>query len=175
MKLEGTESLETPLLDCWRRINDPVVLRACAPGLISLTESGSDVYDAVLELKLPALSGRFTGTVEFVERHEPERLRLRLRGKGAPGFVEASAEVRLAETDEGTQLRYTAEVQVGGQLARLGQRMISGVTREMAGQFFENLDRYQPGGRTAPPSAIRSFLTLLWRSLLRLLGLRRDS
>ena len=176
MKLEGSELVETPLAEAWKRINDPDVLRACAPGLRSLEPRGPDCYDAVLELKLPALAGRFTGTVEFRERREPELLRFSLRGKGAQGFIEAAVELRLAETDEGTQFRYAADLQVGGVLARLGQRMLSGIAREMAGQFFEALERWRPDGvGVAARSPVRALLLLVWRSLLRLLGLRRDS
>ena len=71
---------------------------------------------------------------------------------------------------------YAADVQIGGQVARLGQRMISGVTREMAGQFFSAFERWRPEApeeKVAAPPA-RSFFQLLWRTLLRLLGLRRD-
>ena len=84
--------------------------------------------------------------------------------------------LELASADEGTSVHYVADVQVGGQVARLGQRMLSGVTREMAGQFFSAFERWRPEEPeqkvAAPPG--RSFLQLVWRMLLRLLGLRRD-
>ena len=102
MKLEGSEVVEMPLADAWKRINDPAVLKACTPGLQSLRLREDGGYDAVLELKLPAITGRFTGSVEYLERSEPERLRMRVRCKGSPGFVDAEATLDLAETDEGT-------------------------------------------------------------------------
>ncbi len=176
MKLEGRQVIEVPLATAWDRIVDPRVLRACTPGLEKLEARDADHYDALLEVRLPALTGRFEGTIEYLERVPRERLRLRLSGKGPVGFVDGEVTLSLSELDEGTSLHYAADVQIGGQIARLGQRMISGVTREMADQFFSALERWRPEAPeekvVAPPA--RSFIQLLWRTILRLLGLRRD-
>jgi len=176
VKLEGRQLIETPLAQAWERIVDPRVLRACTPGLEKLEARDADHYDALLEVRMPALTGRFEGTLEFLERVPPERLKLRLTGKGPVGFVDGEVVLSLAQVDEGTSISYVADVQIGGQVARLGQRMISGVTREMAGQFFSAFERWRPEAPeqkvAAPP--VSSFFQLLWRTFLRLLGLRRD-
>ena len=176
MKLEGKQVVDLPIASAYERLLDPRVLRACTPGLDKLEPRDADHYDAVLEVKLPAISGRFEGTLEVLERHPSDRIKLRLQGKGAVGFVDGEVTLALAPVDEGTNVAYTAEVQVGGQVARLGQRMLSGVTREMAGQFFASFERWRPEAPEAPvaPSQGRSLLQLVWRSLLRILGLRRD-
>ena len=176
MRLEGKQVVELPVQQVWERLNDSRVLRACTPGLEKLEARDADHFDAVLEVKLPAITGRFEGTLEFLERVPPERVKLRLAGKGPVGFVDGEVTLSLAAVDEGTSVAYVADVQVGGQVARLGQRMISGVTREMAGQFFSAFERWKPEApeeKVAAPPA-RSFLQLVWRTLLRLLGLRRD-
>ena len=81
-------------------------------------------------------------------------LRLRLQGKGAPGFVDGVARLTLHDAgDAATDVRYRAEVQVGGTVARLGQRLVSSASREMAGQFFEELAAY---GSSAHPSGARA-------------------
>jgi hypothetical protein len=176
VRLEGRQVIETPLAQAWERIVDPRVLRACTPGLEKLEARDADHYDALLEVRMPALTGRFEGTLEYLERVPPERVRLRLSGKGAVGFVDGDVTLSLSQVDEGTCVQYVADVQIGGQVARLGQRMISGVTREMAGQFFSAFERWRPEAPdqkvSEPPG--RSFLQLVWRTLLRLLGLRRD-
>jgi uncharacterized protein len=176
VRLEGKQVVDVPLEVAYERLLDPRVLRACTPGLAKLDARDVDHYDAVLEVKLPAISGRFEGTLEVLERLPSDRIKLRLQGKGSVGFVDGEVALALARVDEGTNVAYTAEVQVGGQVARLGQRMLSGVTREMAGQFFASFERWRPEAPEAPvaPSQGRSFLQLVWRSLLRILGLRRD-
>ena len=110
------------------------------------------------------------------EKTPPEKLKLRLQGKGPVGFVDGEVTLSLARVDEGTSMAYSADVQVGGQIARLGQRMISGVTREMAGQFFTAFERWReeaPEEKVAAPPA-QSFFQLVWRLFLRLVGLRKD-
>ena len=114
-------------------------------------------------------------------------MKLRLEGKGGPGFVNGEAELHLEADGEGTAIGFAADVQVGGQIARLGQRMISGVTKEMAGQFFEALEiaaapDSAAGGSAgaavsadAGPNPLASFLQLAWRTLLNLIGLSKRS
>ena len=172
MKIEGSARVRTPPAEAWRRIIDPETLRRCTPGLASLTETSPDHYEAVIELKLPAIRGRFEGAVDFLERHEPERLRMRFEGRGAPGFVSGEVALALAPADAGTEFRYEADVQVGGQVARLGQRMVSGVAKDMASQFFAAFERLDelPAGASAAPSPLAAFFGLLWRTILRALG-----
>lgn len=180
MKIAGREVVPVAHAEAWRRILDPEVLKRCTPGLETLDERQPGRFDAVLELHLPAIQGRFTGSVEYLEQVAPERLRMRVQGKGPPGFIDGEATLVLAPEGEGTAFAYTADVQVGGQIGRLGQRMISGVAKEMAGQFFEAFAAQADAaghGAPAPPakSPIAAFLQLVWRTILNLLGLSRRS
>ena len=102
---------------------------------------------------------------------------MRMNGKGPMGFVEGEASLELEPAEAGTRVRYRVDLQVDGQIGRLGQRMISGMAKEMAGQFFEALERLEPeSSRLAvPPSTLRAFFQLLWRTLLNRLGLSRRS
>lgn len=196
MKIEGREEVAAPRALVWRLLDDPAVLRACTPGLEKLEETTPGHFDAELALALPMLKGRFTGSVDHVERVEPERMRLRLAGKGAPGFVNGEATLVLADSGPGTVVHYEADVTVGGQIARLGQRMISAAAKEMAGQFFEAFNGHAkaaagaatptggdgpgssaPAPVAAPPpvNPLRAFLQLVFRTLRNLLGLSRRS
>ncbi|MEE9217790.1 MAG: carbon monoxide dehydrogenase subunit G [Acidobacteriota bacterium] len=177
MRIRGRERVELPLEEVWRRINDPEVLRRCTPGLETLEQTRPDHFEAVLVLELPAIKGRFAGSVDYLERSAPARLRLRLQGKGPIGFVRGEATLELRAEHQATQVHYIADVQLGGQIARLGQRMISGMVKEMAGQFFEALGG-SAGAQGAPPGAPpapRALLRLAWRTILNLLGLSRRS
>jgi hypothetical protein len=179
MRIEGSASVPLPPDVVWQGLQDPAVLRASTPGLTRLEETAKDRFEATLELKLPAMTGRFEGRVGILEREPPARMKLALDGQGAPGFVRGTAELRLAPAAGGTELRYVADVDVGGQILRLGQRMISGVAKEMAGQFFETFTKVAapgaaPAAGATSPSALRAFFSLVWRLIRRALGLARD-
>ncbi len=192
MRIEGQHAVALPRARVFEGLQDAAMLRACTPGLTRLDETEPGHFEATLELKLPAVSGRFEGGVDVVERAAPERMRFRLKGKGAPGFVDGTADLALAEAEGRTTVRYVADVTIGGQIARLGQRMISGVAKEMAGQFFEAFEKAgaaaaappgsagaragdaSPEPLPAAPSPLFAGLQLLWRLVLRALGLRRD-
>ena len=173
MKIQGRERTRTPPELAWQRIIDPQVIQRCTPGLTRLQETEPDCFAATIELKLPAIRGRFEGTIVFVARQPPDRLQLRVSGKGPPGFVNGEVWLVLEPEGEGTAFAYEADVEVGGQVARLGQRMISGVAKDMGTQFFEAFDRLDqvPEDASAAASPFAAFFSLLWRSIKRALGL----
>jgi hypothetical protein len=61
---------------------------------------------------------------------------------GAAGFGKGTAQVNLAPAVEGAgcELSYTAQAQVGGKIAQVGQRLVDGVAKSMAEDFFRRFD-----------------------------------
>jgi carbon monoxide dehydrogenase subunit G len=87
-----------------------------------------------------AVKGTFEGKVRLSDKQPPDTYRMAVEGSGAPGFVRGEAVMTLSDGDGGgTRIAYTADVQVGGLIAGVGQRMLGGVTRMMADQFFTRL------------------------------------
>src|SRR5712692_38750 len=82
--------------------------------------------------------GQIHGLVELADKKPPRSLRLRLEGKGVPGFVKGEGKLELTEKQGQTEVRYTGEAQIGGMIAAIGQRMIEGAARKMIQQFFES-------------------------------------
>jgi len=62
-----------------------------------------------------------------------------VEGSGGPGFVRGNAAMQLSDVDGGTRVSYDADVQVGGLIASVGQRMLGGVTKMMLDQFFNRM------------------------------------
>ncbi len=138
MKIAGTCLLPAPPEQVWTLLNDPERLAKCLPGCERLEPDGPDRYKAAIKFALAAISGKFSGSVELSEKKPPRSLRLRLEGKGVPGFVKGDGRLELADKHGQTKVRYTGEAQVGGMIAAIGQRMIEGAARKMIQQFFEN-------------------------------------
>jgi uncharacterized protein len=139
MKVEGTYSYAAPPTRVWARLLDPEALRSCIPGCKTLEADGPDRWNAVLSVGAGPVRGTYNGTVTITSKQEPVSYTLNVEGKGGPGFVKGTAIVRLAPADDGTRVNVTADGLVGGTVASVGQRMLTGVARSLMGQFFSCL------------------------------------
>ncbi len=88
---------------------------------------------------MAAVKGTFEGKVRLLEKKPPESYRLAAEGSGGPGFVRADTLITLTDADGGTRVSYSADVQIGGLIAGVGQRMLGGVSKMMADQFFNKM------------------------------------
>lgn len=150
MKISGTSTLDAPVDKVWEAIQDPAVLARCIPGCESLTAVGEDRYAMSVTAGVAAIKGTYSGEVSLADKVTPSSLTMKASGTGAPGTIDADVKVRLAPSPEGgTDLTYDADASVGGAIGGVGQRMLAGVTKKMAGQFFAALDRDIAGGRPA--------------------------
>ena len=141
MKISGTAALKANPQQVWDAFHDPEVLARCLPGCESLTEVGPDEYAMTVTAGVAAIKGTYEGKVALLNPQHPEQFTMKAQGAGGPGTVDADVVVHLApSTAGGTDLTYDADAAVGGMIGGVGQRMLAGVTRKMAGQFFEAVD-----------------------------------
>lgn len=136
MKLAGQYVFPASPVKVWELLTDPVRLAKLLPGCERLDPDGPDRFKAAVKFGIAAISGKYTGTIEFAEKKPPKSMRVKLSGKGIPGFVDGVGHIELDESDGRTELRYTGEAQVGGMIASVGQRMIEGAARKIMDQFF---------------------------------------
>jgi carbon monoxide dehydrogenase subunit G len=136
MKLAGQYILPAPPAKVWELLTDPVRLAKLLPGCERLDPDGPDRFKAAVKFGLAAISGNYSGTVEFAEKKPPKSMRMKFSGKGVPGFVDGVGHIELVEKSGQTELRYTGDAQVGGMIAAVGQRMIEGAARKIVDQFF---------------------------------------
>lgn len=147
MKLTGTATLQAPVDRVWAAFNDPAVLARCLPGCESLTETGPDAYAMRVTAGVAAIKGTYEGRVSLADKHEPRAFTMRAEGAGGPGTVAADVRIGLTPSATGgTDLSYDADAVVGGTIGGVGQRMLTGVTRKMAGEFFQAIDDDIAGG-----------------------------
>jgi carbon monoxide dehydrogenase subunit G len=150
MKIEGTQELHVPREQVYAALIDPQVLQRCIPGCESLEKTGDDSYAVTIKAGIGAIKGTFKGNVRLEDMRAPEHYRIVVDGKGGPGFVKGSGDFDLEDTGGATLIRYTGELQVGGAIAGIGQRMIEGAAKMMASRFFKALEA-EAGGPHDPP------------------------
>jgi len=139
MKLEGSYEVKAPRAKVWSAFLDPETLRKAIPGCEKLEMVGPDEYKATLKIGVAAVKGTFEGKVRLSDKKPSDSYRLAAEGSGGPGFLRADTLISLADIDGGTRVSYTADVQVGGLIAGVGQRMLGGVSKMMADQFFNRM------------------------------------
>ena len=140
MKIESTQELHAPRDRIYSALTNPEVLRRCIPGCESLEKTAEDTYSATLKAGVGSIKGTFKGEVRLEDMRPPEHYRIVVEGKGAIGFAKGSADFDLEEKDGVTVIKYSGELQIGGTIAGVGQRMIQGAAKMMASRFFAALE-----------------------------------
>ena len=139
MKIEGSADIPAPREKVWAAFLDPDVLAQALPGCEKLEAIGPNEYKATMKVGVAAIKGTFEGKVKLSDLEPPNRYRMAVEGSGGPGFVRGDAGMRMSDVDGGTKVSYDADVQVGGLIASVGQRMLGGVTKMMLDQFFTRM------------------------------------
>jgi hypothetical protein len=141
MKVTGTSRLSADRMTVWRALNDPAVLARAIPGCRRLEALGDDVYAMTVAAGVGSIKGVYDGEVRLTDQEEPGSFHLQAKGAGAAGTIGADVLVTLADApDGGTSLTYDADATVGGVIGGVGQRMLVGVSKKLAEEFFANVD-----------------------------------
>jgi uncharacterized protein len=139
MTMMGEVTLPAERSQVWAMLNDPAVLKACIPGCQSLEKTSDSSFAALAKIKIGPVSASFKGKVQLSGIDPPNGYTISGEGEGGiAGFANGSARVHLADATEGTILRYDVTANVGGRIAQMGSRLIDGVAKKMADQFFSN-------------------------------------
>ena len=141
MKVTGTASLSADRETVWRALNDPAVLVRTIPGCQRLEAQGADAYSMRVAAGVGSIKGVYDGQVRLTDQEEPGSFRMHADGAGAAGTIATVVAVSLTETETGgTSVTYDADATVGGMIGGVGQRMLAGVSKRMAAEFFANVD-----------------------------------
>ncbi|HVC64918.1 MAG TPA: carbon monoxide dehydrogenase subunit G [Candidatus Dormibacteraeota bacterium] len=139
MKIEGSADIPAPREKVWAAFLDPNILAQALPGCEKLEAIGPNEYKATMKVGVAAIKGTFEGKVKLSDLEPPNRYRMAVEGSGGPGFVRGEAGMQMSDVDGGTKVSYDADVQVGGLIASVGQRMLGGVSKMMLDQFFTRM------------------------------------
>jgi len=140
MKMNGTRTLDAPVDKVWSFLMDPMAIARVLPGCETLEEVEPDKFQATLKIGVAAVKGTYNGSVQLLDKNPPHNYRMLIDGSGAPGFVKGEATVTMAAQDSQTVLSYDADVQVGGLIASVGQRLIGGAARLIVNQALKHLE-----------------------------------
>ncbi len=148
MEMTGAQLIPLPQQRVWDALNDPEVLKACIPGCESVEKVSDTEYRMAMTAAIGPVKAKFSGKLLLSDVNPPNSYTIAFEGSGgAAGFGKGSSQVSLAPEGTGTRLSYTAKATVGGKLAQVGSRLIDGVAKKMAEDFFTRFNQ-----TVAPPA-----------------------
>ncbi|MHC4548074.1 MAG: CoxG family protein [Planctomycetota bacterium] len=139
MNLKGEAKIDAPPEQVWDILLDPEVIAACIPGCQELREEGPDRYTAVLKLGLGPVSGTYEGSFHLHDKVAPSRYTMAFEGTGRPGFVKGTARAELRADGGATVVAYECDLEIGGLIASVGQRVLKSASSYLVGQMFAGL------------------------------------
>jgi uncharacterized protein len=170
MEMTGEQLIPVPQDKVWRGLNDPEVLKACIAGCESIEKVSDSEYKVTIVAAVGPVKAKFAGKLVLSDLNPPNSYSLSFEGSGgAAGFGKGGAQVSLKSEGAATRLSYSAKASVGGKLAQVGSRLIDGVARKMADDFFAAFNGKlagsapaKSGEAAAPPGAKRKIHPAWW-------------
>lgn len=151
MDMQGSRQLAVTREQAWDALNDPEILKRCITGCEKFELTAENTYAIAVAIRIGPVSARFNGKVTLADIVVPESYALRFDAQGgAAGFGKGESQVLLVPNEQGVELRYTVKSTVGGKLAQIGQRLIDGVAKSLAEEFFSRFEA-ELVKRFAPP------------------------
>lgn len=142
LEVQGEQTLPLGRAELWRMLNDPEVLARTIPGCNSVRRVDEDRYEMGMKIQVANVSGEYMGSVAITDKREPEHYVLTVEGQGSIGFMKGTAAFDFEPEGEGeTLLRYAGSAELGGVVAGVGQRVLSGVAKFLVGRFFKALEK----------------------------------
>jgi len=139
VKISGSYFLALPPEQAYQKLQDPEVLAGAMPGCESLDKIGPDEYRMKMKMALASLSGNFDGKVRITDQSPPNSFKLMVEGSGKVGFMKGEGNLKFTPKDAGTEVSYEGDVQIGGTIAAVGQRLIDGTAKMMIKRFFDKV------------------------------------
>jgi carbon monoxide dehydrogenase subunit G len=150
MEMTGEELIALPQQATWDALNDTAVLMDCIPGCDSMDKQSDTEYLLTMTAKVGPVSAKFKGKMTLLDVHAPDSYKLQFEGQGGvAGFAKGEAQVNLTPEGDTTRLSYNVKANIGGKLAQVGARLIDGVAKKIAGQFFAAFNKRASGDPAA--------------------------
>jgi uncharacterized protein len=139
VKISGSYVVPAPPERAYAMLQDPDVLVKTIPGCDQLTRIGPDEYEMKMKMAISSVQGLFAGKVKIEDQKPPHSFKLSVEGTGKVGFMKGSGVLTLKPQEEGTNISFDGDVQVGGMIAGVGQRLVQTTAKFIIKKFFEKL------------------------------------
>ena len=160
MKIKGTHTINASRPRVFEMLTDPEALARCIPGARKLKRVDENVYELEINAGVGPIKGSYSGTVRLEDLNPPDHYRMIVDAKGKTGFVRGEGSIDLGTDGDGTQVSYSGNVQLGGPVAAVGQRLHLSVSKMMTRQLFGAIEAEASAapGETVKHGVLRDYL-----------------
>ncbi|QCJ41225.1 carbon monoxide dehydrogenase [Bacillus sp. S3] len=141
MELKGKTEFKQPVEVIWNALHDPEILKEIIPGCKELKLVSENEYEVSMKLGVAAVKGEYSGKVKLEEKEKYHYYIFNAEGSGSPGHVTAKMDCKLYPTENGCVLEWNCNAEIGGMIASVGSRVLSGIAKFMAGKFFKDVEK----------------------------------
>ena len=140
MEISGSKQLPVSRKEIWDALHNAELLTQLIDGCKSLEWTSDTTLVGSVASKIGPVKAAFKIELEISNSIPLESYTISGEAKSkAQGFAGGSANVRLADTDDGCEIHYDADVKIGGKIAQLGSRLMKGVSKKIVDGFFDKL------------------------------------
>lgn len=141
MEFEGEFTSNHSREELWNYFTDPDILTACAPGCDEIVMKSPSELEAVISVGVGSVKPTFDVDMVVTLADEPETLRMEVGGNATRNSFDAVAEMNLQSNgDDTTTAHWSAQTNVSGLIASMGQRALGSVSTRLVNNFFEDLE-----------------------------------
>lgn len=138
VELDHSFTTAKPIDESWNSILDLGRLISCVQGGRMVEQVDPETVKAQIDVKMGAMSMKFTGTVSIVERDDAaHRAVMRVKSREAGGQGHANADVTFVLSDGGGDVHTAA--QITGKAASMGEGVVSSVLDALINDFTGKL------------------------------------
>jgi len=137
LKISGSYAVPAPPERAYTLLQDPVILAKCMPGTDHLDKVADNEYEMKMKVIIASMGGLFAGKVRLADQHPPDSFKLIVEGSGKIGFLKGEGLLNLSPQGEATEVKYEGDVQVGGTIASVGQRLLDTTAKMIIKKFFQ--------------------------------------
>ena len=138
MDITGEKILPVNRVKVWESLHDAELLKNSISGCELLEWVSDDEMKGLMVAKIGPVKAKFD--LQLAISNSVPETSYTLEGKssaGAHGFASGSADIQLADNEEGCTLSYFAQMKLGGRIAQIGSRLVSGTARKLIDGFFD--------------------------------------
>ena len=137
LQYNGEEQIPAGQDTVWSFVTDPDKVGHCFPDVVDVTVQDDKHFDAVVNVGVGPVRGKFKLKVELMPDAAKQRLDMKVSGGGFGSAVDMTAGADIVDAGAGrTTLKWNGQAVARGPIAAIGGRVLDAQARKLIGQAF---------------------------------------